>query len=605
MGNETDSSIPTPPAEPTPPTPTVEVAPQRVDVPPPPTRYDRVRIWSGLLLTVLVCGPLLVLDLDTPDLVQVSEARALVTSRETWQRQHEGEARAWALPSYQGLPQVSEPPMSTWLHMLGWIDLDANEVEERELIWRVRLGSALMGLLAVMATYWAGMSIGDVRVALLASMVLGTTLLFVREARVAGADAHLLGWVALAIASGLWAMRPLKTVNWRSRRVIGWLVSGLAMGCAILTGGPVGLVFVLPPLFAAICLTPRRRMTNSLGLSFALILGLMAATPWYLYVLGELPDEGWEKLSEHWQAPTDLLLLTWSHKRALALLSPWQIWLVGALFQPFLRADRERRRQLLIAWFWFVLVAIAFSIPAAREPRYLLPVLPAMALLVAQLWAYHIQLASERRSDPGVNLLRLPHWMVLLVASVGLPAFVLAQPWLVERLWLEQIELPGLTWPVTVAVGSALLLVAIAGTIWHFRWKPRRAIGATIVWMLLAAGTGLWAHHRSHHHVNEHLDSARAVGAAAHGARLLFLQGEEPHPAFVFHLGQRVEPVAADQLKDIINPEQPVCILVVRSADNEQLMTRHGFVAVLRDVHDGRAPRHLYCTPKREPAPGN
>ena len=83
-------------------------------------------------------------------------------------------------------------------------------------------------------------------------------------------------------------MRPLKKINRVPRRVIGWFIAGIALGAAVLTKGPIALVFVIVPLGGAIFISKHRRLGNSLGFFFALCLGLLIAGPWYMYVLDRI-----------------------------------------------------------------------------------------------------------------------------------------------------------------------------------------------------------------------------------------------------------------------------------------------------------------------------
>jgi 4-amino-4-deoxy-L-arabinose transferase-like glycosyltransferase len=72
-------------------------------------------------------------------------------------------------------------------------------------------------------------------------------------------------------------------------------------------------------------------------------------------------------------------------------------WLIGALFQPWVRAKGERRRHLLIAWLWFLGLLIVLSIPGANQQRYLLPIMPAVGLLVGVLSAVSLWKKLKRR----------------------------------------------------------------------------------------------------------------------------------------------------------------------------------------------------------------
>lgn len=577
-------------------TDTARAAPRRVMLPPQP--YDRVKVFGGLAVVVLVCAPVWLVGLGVGDVSKEREAETLLSSRETWRRQAQDPMeKAWLIPTLNDEPRYDPPPMTVWLNMLAWTGLDPATADDDLLVLRARLLAAALGVLTLLATYWAGMSIGDARVARLAAAALATTLLFVHQVRAASTDTHMLAWTTTAVAAGLWAMRPLKEVNWVGRRVLGWLVAGLALAAAVLTQGikPAAL-FVLPPLIAAIALTQRRRIDNLLGLFFACTLGVVAASPWYLHVLQGHP-EAEAALFGTALPPRELFVLSWSHWRLLVVLSPWTVWLIGALCQPFIRAEHERRRQLLIAWFWFLLLFVILSIPASRSPRYLAPLLPAAALLVGQLWAFHSQLASERQVDPGVDLLRVPHWLAMGLASIIGPLLLAMQPTLIERGYLQEPLLTGLQPVAIAALSVALLLIALLGARWHFKWKPRLAAYATVAWMIAALGVCLPAYERTEERTYHHRSAALLVAEALGDGPVVFLvagpRDEPPDHAFLFYLGRSAPSVAPDRLDHLARQSPAPAIIAREDPDHEVLLRSAGFTAAL-EFRDGEQPRRLY-----------
>jgi 4-amino-4-deoxy-L-arabinose transferase-like glycosyltransferase len=584
------------------------LAPRRVTVPPAPSY--RPAIWAGLLGCVVVCLPLLLVGIFAgADVQSEAEAQALITSRETWRRYHAGIEDALWIPKANGVYQINPPPMTTWCHVVVWADLDPETVSTSTLVWRARVASVILVVIALIATYWAGLSIGDVRTARFAALCFGTTILTVTEAWAAWSGPLLLGFSALSVASGLWAMRPLKDASPAPRRVIGWLLSGVALGAAILTHGPGAMLFVLPPLIAAIALTSTRRFGNTLGLLFSVMVGLFSTAPWYLHVLSELP-EAWNQLAIEHRAPQQLFILSWSHTRILVMLLPWLVWIIGGLWQPFVRADDpKRRRQLLIAWCWAVLTFIVLSVPSAEDTRYLLPILPAVALLVGQLWAYHVDMASERLEDPDINRLRVPHWLMIIGVSFFGSAYVAFQPELIEAGYLKQQAFPGLSRWVWLGVGGVLVVIAALGARWHFKWRVRSAAYATVAWTVVASTVGMWCYAHSHHHRYAHRAAAQAVALVSADRQLVYLhdsnQDRSLHPAFVFYADRPISPFAEDRLEQI--RKQPERVIVIAHGPQQAArLVKLNFVSVEgfnTGFDDGRYSRRLFLSPAPTPTP--
>ena len=470
------------------------VQPKRVVMPPEPT--TRLRMWGMLLLALGLCTLPMLVELQRPDTTRTMEKIALASSRESWTAWRQGDRQALIAPTWNGRPRLNKPPLTVWLNALAWTDLDPATATAEQLILRARLLAFGLTLVALAATYWAGYSIGGVRCATMATLVAGTTLLLLRQARIASYDTHLLAWVTLSIACGLWAIRPLKPVNWVGRRVSGWAFAGLALAAAIMTKGPLAMVFVALPLLTTIIVAPRRKLGNTLGLLFALLLGALLAAPWYLYVMEAFPGATDAFKAEYAASRADRQPF-WYYAIIVVLIFPWSVYFIGSLFQPFLRAQGEHRRRTLLGWLWFVCVLGALLVPDAKQYRYLLPLIPAVGVLVGQLWAYHAWLATQGLKDPGVNILRLPHWIILLGASVALPAFIILQPRLIERGELARIELPGLPWYVAAATGAVLLGLAVFGLWRHLKWKPVAAFGATVAWMIVATTVVQYSYARS------------------------------------------------------------------------------------------------------------
>lgn len=620
--------VPRPPQDPSPPAaapavspatgPSDAALPQRVSMPPEPT--DKVRMWGLLLLTLGVCATPLLIELHRPAVGGPLEHVALVSSRETWNTLGRGETELadYLIPTWNDRPRVNKPPMLVWLNLLAWSDIDAAPAGDAAalsrqtdaMILRARLVGVAMALMALAGTYWAAYSIGGVTAAAMAAMAAGTTLLFIRQGRDANYDTHLMGWATLSIAAGLWAIRPLKPINWVGRRVAGWAIAGVALGAAVLTKGPIAMLYVGVPLAATLIVAPRRRLGNALGLLFTLLLGGLLATPWYLYVMQALPDAG-DKFATEYKALRADGQPFYYYLTILILVFPWSVYLIGSLFQPFIRARGEHRRRVLLGWLWFVSLIALLSFHPTKQYRYLVPLLPAVGVLVGQLWAYHTALAREGLKDPGVNLLRIPHWLILIGGAIGFPLFLMFQPQFAQRInrhfadegqmILRPTELPGIPWWGAAALGAGLLTAAVLGAVWHWRWKPARAFAASVVWTVLLMSVVQYSYARSYHSRYDARADAQQLEAVTAGLPVYFFYDPaqdakdrkqagnfEPEEEFLFYFGR---PITAARVDDLNMLASQRCYIMLR-LDNQQTHTGRlagfGFVPTGLEFTDQR-----------------
>jgi hypothetical protein len=400
------------------------------------------------------------------------------------------------------------------------------------------------------------------------------------------------------------------------RRIVGWLVCGLAMGAAFMTKN-TALVLIVLPLLAMILVGPYRRLANTLGMVLALIIGLLAAAPWYIYVIQSAEALGIAdpvgQLFRDWPMVSPANVMqdqrqpTYYYLLGLPLVFPWVIWLLGGLFQPWARGRGERRRQLLLGWVWLVVGLVALSIPGAKQERYLIPLLPAVGVLAAQLWAYHIRLADDGLPDPGVNLLRIPHWAMLGVASLGVPGYMLLQAPIAQIVnqnfadgepLLADAELPGLHPAAIGGFGAVLLGLVILGAWWHWRWKPRPAFAASAAWAILFLTVIQYSYSQSYHAINPYRDDARRIDRMVGKHPLLWLKtgdrNEQPNEEFLFYAQRVVPPVVPEQLDELQEEHAVVFVMCRRDPDHARTLREAGYAPVA-EFDDGRfGGRKLY-----------
>lgn len=574
--------------------------PQRVLMPPQPARW---RVWLWLAVVLALVSPPIFVGLGVTDTTEPRETRALQVGQETWLGQHREGGWQWLVPRRDGRPAVERPPMTAWIHVLTWSRLSPADTPPPVLLMYARIAAGLFALLLVTGVFWAGMSVGGVRVAFMAPLVTATTLLFTQHAQLATRDLHLATFLTLAVGGGLWAMRPLKQTSPTVRQLLGWLACGVALGAAVLTRGFVALPFAVIPLGVMVAIGPHRRFANALGVLFALILAVLLAVPWYAYVIQEAPNLGLDRPLETLFAEASLITAadsgratalrpTWEPIVLFLLVFPWTMWLIGALIQPWIRGRSERRQQLLLAWSWFIAAVGLLALGGVSAARHLLLALPAAGLLVGQLWAFHINLADGGRGDPGINILRVPHWLMLAVVSVGLTGYLFFQKgvagWVnarFEAVMLAPDAFPGLPpWGIGL-FGLTLVTLAGLGGVMHFRWRPRTAFALTLAWAVLLFTVLGHSAARSSAHQNPDRAFARKVAEAVGAQPLYWLdaaaagRADTPRPGADLRFYGRlvIPPMDRDGLTGAMAGQSTVHLLAADRETTRQMLSELGF----------------------------
>mgnify|MGYP006266913827 CR=1 FL=1 len=460
---------------------------------------------AWLCVILLACLPPLWSGLGELDTTHTMENLAVFSSQETWLRLHgwhdiEAEPGAWAMPSRNGEPRLRKPPGVVWANLLAWTGLAPGDAAATPdaLLHRARLVSVGMGLLLIAGVYGVGRGLGDRTTAALAAVIAGTMILTQKQARYASYDIYMAAWLAVAVG-----VAPLRRLLGEATRdawadALRWLAAGLALGVAWMCKGPLAVgLFVLA--LAGIALAGRsvrggRR--GAVGLLIALTAACVVALPWYVWA--EVNDDLLGAMFREAKHVQQRSSPPWFYAGLLGLVFPWTVWLIGGLFLPWLRLGGARRRQALAAWFWFALVLVAFSLASAKQQRYILPIVPAAAVLIAQLWRWHAELASAGEEDPGGGALRWPHAVVLLGGAVAFAPFVLMQKQLVAWGVFEHPEVGSMhaAWAVLVSLGMLLCGGLTAWWTLGKNPKPLAAAGATAAWMVVfsTAWWGVYAH---------------------------------------------------------------------------------------------------------------
>jgi len=280
-------------------------------------------------------------------------------------------------------------------------------------VWPYRIPSALGGLCAVLATFWAGQRLVGQRAALLAAGMLAASVILVVEVHIAKTDAALLGATTAAMA--VLARAYLDPGGIRpGAAALFWL----AIGAGVLLKGPVTPMVAGLTVLALVVADRRATWLRTLRPGWGVPLILAVVLPWFVAigvatggqffadaVGGDLGRKLASGDDSHWGPPgLHLLLLP-------VLLFPLSGLLPGAVLAAW-RGRRTAPARFLAAW--VVPSWIVFEAVPTKLPHYTLPLYPALCLLAAW-WVL----------EPGRAVLpRWGRWLAVALPCLG--AVVLA-----------------------------------------------------------------------------------------------------------------------------------------------------------------------------------
>jgi 4-amino-4-deoxy-L-arabinose transferase-like glycosyltransferase len=432
------------------------------------------------------------------------------------------------LPTLQHRPRTNKPPLTAWITAavvpqsavegVSSRDPATRDAAARAVAWRVRIIALLAGCGMIVATYLLAELLAGPTVGLIAALVCGTTLMFLRQTRLGTTDIQLALWVA--IANVFIARALLRGVTWTN--CIG---AGLALALAIMSKGPVGLVQTLAPALAWFAWArwtrdPAQRGTARmrylpivLGLSLMLVVG----SAWFVYVLLHTSGgmmSGWMREVTR-EGATTLRESDW-YNYALMFpgMFPWCVFFVVGLILAWRELKGRRREPLLLSLFLLLVPILVMSLFRDRKERYLLPMTPAEAIVIAWGVREHLRgWATWSRADTITTGI---HWLLLLVVAVALPVAgtlgvqgmraVDGGPWFA----------PALGWSAAAVLG----VVIVSATIVHRRWKGGLVAGTVIVMLLLQA-IAMWGYTRSTEGTSQMKIFADAIWLAAPDAQVV------------------------------------------------------------------------------------
>jgi 4-amino-4-deoxy-L-arabinose transferase-like glycosyltransferase len=293
----------------------------------------------------------------------------------------------------------------------------------RTTIGLYRIPSLLGALGAVLATYWAAMAFVTRRAALMAGAMMATCILLGVEARLAKTDAMLL--LTAVTALGAMARAYLAEQGDRPSSLPPLAIAAIfwtAIAVGILIKGPMIVMFVGLAAIALIVMDRSARwllrLKPLLGVPFAIAIVM----PWLIAIAIRSGGTFFtDSLGQDMFAKVTGGQETHGLPPGFYFLIFWQMFFPGALLAGLAapavwRARAEPGCKLLLAW--IVPAWIVFELVPTKLPHYVLPLFPALAILIAGV-------VDSRSLSRNLWLVRGTVWWFILMMMVAISLIAL------------------------------------------------------------------------------------------------------------------------------------------------------------------------------------
>jgi len=431
--------------------------------------------WVQIAILIGFCIILYFLNLGRWDLWNPDEPRYAQVAKEMVNR---GD---WILMHYNGKTYPDKPPLFFWL------------IAFSSFLWQgfssfsVRFPAAFFGTLTVILTFFLGKTLYSSRTGFLSGLILATSLEYSYLSTRANIDTTLTFFTTASLLCffqwyrhGQDKAKNLKEVEVKveEKAKTGnlWIYGFyIGMALATLTKGPVG--FILPLSVSLIYLVfqkdwggmRRMRLLSGMALFFVIVL------LWYLpavlkggegYLQATLFRHTIDRYAQGWSKGQPIYYYLYNFPIDFL---PWVFFIPAAVAYGFSREKGEKRGEFLFLFMWFALIFIFFSLSKGKRGIYLLPLYPAVSLMVGKLWDDFISTPMDHFRNAWLSVPLYGLMGMALVAGAALP-------------WMLSIKFPsylpyGL--PITfLLVGGSLVMFVL------YRFKNYGAILFLLIGMV-------------------------------------------------------------------------------------------------------------------------
>ena len=286
----------------------------------------------------------------------------------------------WITPTYNGENFYDKPALFNWFVAISFLIFGFTE-------FAARLPAAIFGWGGVIVTYYLGRKMFNAKTGFLSAVILATSAEYIVLSRVVVHDISLTFFITLALTFFYIGYQN------ENRRPLKFLLGYAALGFAALAKGPVGLLLPAMVIGVFLIINKNIKFVKKMQLGWGVLLFMGIAAPWYILIGLHNPDYfEYFFIKQNFGSFFDDVHSR--HPRPfyyyLPLLIggffPWSLFLPLVLYDAVRRKIKLHREAILYMLIWFAAIFTFFSLANSKLGSYILPVFPALSLLIGFFW---------------------------------------------------------------------------------------------------------------------------------------------------------------------------------------------------------------------------
>jgi 4-amino-4-deoxy-L-arabinose transferase-like glycosyltransferase len=305
----------------------------------------------------------------------------------------------WVIPHLNGLAYIEKPPLQYWGTALSYAVFGVSD-------FSARLYTALCALGTVLAVAYLAKRLWSVDAAWRTAAVLAGMLLFLILGQLLTLDMGLTFWMSCSLVGFI--IGQICVTQGHRWMLLAWVAAAMAVLSKGLVAAAIPACVLVLYSLAARDFAPWRRLQLLRGLP----LFLAITVPWHWLAARRLDDFlqfffVHEHFARYLTTVSDRVEPWWYFGAVfLAGTVPWTVSAVRVVATGWraARSPGEFNAKLFL-WIWVVFIGVFFSMSDSKLIPYILPLLPALAVLIA--------------AQPEPVLKRDLYWTAVLTLAVG------------------------------------------------------------------------------------------------------------------------------------------------------------------------------------------